>query len=241
MRCKNCGWENPAEKLKCEKCNAPLSGSMIDHESVYHGSKKGSVKEEHDSLRSTVRESSVFDSIKGSPNGSKVCENCGYELADDMKICPACGTPTAETKSANQHEPKGKNKRCPKCGAELIPNARFCPQCGQTLRSGTVNAWSNPLHDKFCTLRPIAWTKEEITYNPITYSGQVIILNRENTDPNNQTITSKEQAVLTHENGDWYIEDHSEGKSTMIRVGKKTKLESGDIIALGNRLFEFKG
>ena len=30
MRCKNCGWNNPAGNEKCEKCNAPLAGSMID-------------------------------------------------------------------------------------------------------------------------------------------------------------------------------------------------------------------
>ncbi|WP_298074741.1 zinc-ribbon domain-containing protein [uncultured Bacteroides sp.] len=240
MRCKNCGWENPAGKSKCEKCNAPLSGSMIDHESHSNYGREG-IREEHDSLRSTVRESNVFNSVNGSQGGNKVCENCGYELAKGMKVCPACGTSTDGAKNEHHQSQKSKSNYCPKCGAELIPNARFCPQCGQTLRMGTVGAWDNPQHDEFCTLRPIAWTKEEVQYNPITYSGQVIVLNRENTDPNNQTITSKEQAILTHENGAWYIEDHSERKSTMIRVSKKTKLESGDIIALGNRLFEFKG
>ncbi|WP_206422498.1 zinc-ribbon domain-containing protein, partial [Barnesiella sp. An22] len=237
MRCKNCGWENPAGKSKCEKCNAPLTGSMIEHES--HNYNRESISEERESLHSTVRESSVFGKMSNaSQTGNKVCGNCGYELAEGMKVCPACGTSTVDTK--NRYEKKSNNK-CPKCGAELIPNARFCSQCGQTLRMGTVGAWDSPQHDEFCTLRPIAWTKEEVQYNPITYSGQVIVLNRENTDPNNQTITSKEQAVLTHENGVWYIEDHSERKSTMIRVSKRTKLESGDIIALGNRLFEFKG
>lgn len=240
MRCKNCGWENSTGKSKCEKCNAPLSGSMIDPESHSCYSRK-SVRDEHESLRSTVRESSVFNSMSGFQVESKACENCGYELAEGMKICPACGTFTDGAKNARQQSLKSKSNHCPKCGAKLIHNARFCSQCGQTLRMGTIGAWDNPQHDEFCTLRPIVWAKEEVQYNPITYSGQIIVLNRGNTDPNNQTITSKEQAVLTHEKGAWYIEDHSESKSTMIRVSKKTKLESGDIIALGNRLFEFKG
>lgn len=240
MRCKNCGWENPAGKLKCEKCNAPLNGSMIDQEDLSDYNKE-SIRGEHESLRSTVRESSFFNSVSDSQIESKVCKNCGYELSEGMKVCPACGSSTDCTKNSRQQSPMSKSNLCPKCGTELIPNARFCPQCGQTLKMGTVGAWDNPQYDEFCTLRPIAWTKEEVQYNPITYSGQVIVLNRENTDPNNQTITSKEQAVLTHENGVWYIEDHSERKSTMIRISKKTKLEPGDIIALGNRLFEFKG
>lgn len=79
-----------------------------------------------------------------------------------------------------------------------------------------------------------------MTYNPISYSGTEIALNRANTDPNNQTITSREQAVLICEGGSWYIEDRSEQHTTLIRITKRTKLESGDVIVLGNRLFEFK-
>ncbi len=234
MRCKNCGWDNENGQLKCEKCNAPLRGSMVDNESI--DKHLGDNREE--SLRSTVRESSVFGS-NGEDEQSRICQKCGYELAHGMKICPACGTPFGNAGETNQKI--NKSLECPKCGALLDSKARFCPQCGQSLKTGTIGAWDNPQHDEFCTLRPIAWTKEEIAYNPITYSGQTIVLRRNNTDPNNQTITSKEQAILTHENGSWYIEDCSEMKTTMIRVSKKTKLESGDIIALGNRLFEFKG
>ena len=42
--------------------------------------------------------------------------------------------------------------------------------------------------------------------------------------------------MLTNDGKDWYIEDLSDQHSTMIRVSKKTKLQTGDIIALGNRL-----
>jgi transcription elongation factor Elf1 len=33
MRCKNCGWENPVNNAKCEKCNASLSGSAREPDS----------------------------------------------------------------------------------------------------------------------------------------------------------------------------------------------------------------
>lgn len=213
----------------------------MGHESVGRNANGDERANHYDSLRSTVRESRAFGSgmSETHSNNNRVCGNCGYELAEGMKVCPACGTSVNDIQNARQQS--SKSNLCSKCGAILIPNARFCPQCGKTLRMGTVGAWDNPQYDKFCTLKPIAWTKEEVTYKPITYSGQVIVLNRDNTDPNNQTITSKEQAVLIHENGSWYIEDHSERNTTMIRVSRKTKLESGDIIALGNRLFEFKG
>ena len=221
-----------------------VAESSINHENDNHESMNGK-GDNHNSLRATVRESSIFgNNVKESQrNVDCTCKNCGYELTEEMKVCPACGTPVnkSEKKEIRGDAHKFLMKGiCPKCGAELIPNARFCPQCGHTLRAGTVGVWENPQQDEFCTLKPIAWAREEIEYNPISYSGDIIVLNRENTEPNNQTITSKEQAVLTHENGAWYIEDHSEKKSTMLRITKKTKLESGDIIALGNRLFEFK-
>lgn len=95
--------------------------------------------------------------------------------------------------------------------------------------------------NKFCTLRPIAWEGEDVNYNPITYSGDTIILNRSNTDANNNSITSREQAILTCEEGEWYIENRSDLRTTFIRVNGKIKLNSGDIIVLGNREFEFKG
>ena len=99
--------------------------------------------------------------------------------------------------------------------------------------------WS--AHGRFCTLKPIAWEGEDVNYNPITYSGDTIILNRANTDANNNSITSREQAILTCVDGEWYIENRSDLRSTFIRVNGKVKLTNGDIIVLGNREFEFKG
>jgi len=29
MKCNNCGWDNPPGKVKCEKCNVRLEGSMV--------------------------------------------------------------------------------------------------------------------------------------------------------------------------------------------------------------------
>jgi hypothetical protein len=99
----------------------------------------------------------------------------------------------------------------------------------------------SPQGNVFCTLKPIAWQGEDVPYNPVTYSGSTIVLSRSNTDANNSSITSKEQAVLTYEDGAWYIENRSELRTTYIRVNGKIKLTAGDIIVLGNREFEFKG
>lgn len=245
MRCKNCGWPNPDGLVKCEKCNATLKGSMAGHSYHQSPSQKANSVNSSSNLRSTVREANVFGQQNPTNQGGEnsTCRSCGYILASGTNVCPNCGEPVSKISSQqNAETPTNKNeKKCVKCGNSMPYGARFCPTCGQPTRQSTINSWDNPQNNDFCTLRPIRWSSEgDYEYRPITFSGKLITLNRANTDPNNQSITSKVQAVLTKEGGNWYIEDKSDMHSTMIRVSKKTKLEDGDIISLGNRLFEFK-
>ena len=171
-------------------------------------------------------------------------------LSEGSTSCPNC----------NYMESAPTNKeaiKCRGCNVSLEASVKFCPECGTPVQEQNVQArpiqrsvmgtvLGGPLtgpqmNTKFCTLRPIAWTGEDINYNPITYSGKRIVLNRSNTDANNNSITSREQAVLTCEDGEWYIENTSELRTTFLRVNGRVKLTSGDIIVLGNREFEFKG
>lgn len=64
-------------------------------------------------------------------------------------------------------------------------------------------------------------TNEEAVTSPLVFSGEEIILNRDNTDEGNMTITSKEQAVLTYENKKWYLQDRSEQKTTFVYTTEK--------------------
>ena len=65
------------------------------------------------------------------------------------------------------------------------------------------------------------------------------VLTRDNTEPGNPSITSKEQALVTFSDGHWYIENRSEQSTTFVLANKKIELHDGDIILLGNRMFEF--
>jgi RNA polymerase subunit RPABC4/transcription elongation factor Spt4 len=239
MRCRNCGWENPDGATTCEKCHAALT------ETNQHNSTEANA----DRMRSTVSEAFVFNEGQGS-NAPRTCPKCGYPVTDDSTTCPNCN---CELVSAPT---KVEVKRCKHCGNEIDSNAKFCPSCGapttetnsprriQRSTLGTVMGGPSvglSQGNRFCTLKPIAWQGEDVPYTPVTYSGETIILNRANTDANNNSITSREQAVLTFEDGEWYIENRSDLRTTYIRVNGKTKLTSGDIIVLGNREFEFKG
>ncbi len=217
MRCKNCGWNNPDNLTTCEKCGSVLVSSAP-------------APQPQNPLQSTVSEHQYF--ATGSPdvaNAGNQCPKCGYPVGGNMRECPQCGASLGVAPSP----------ATPKAGPIHVPTSNpfgtvMGGPAGQVSPAGG-NATG------FCTLRPIAWKGEE-DYRPVTYTGDKIILNRANTDANNNTITSKEQAVITCEDGQWYIENHSEQKTTYIRVvNGKTPIKEGDIIILGNREFEFKG
>ncbi|MDR1895233.1 MAG: FHA domain-containing protein [Prevotellaceae bacterium] len=71
MKCKNCGWDTPGNNTKCEKCNAPLTGSMI--ESGNSGQSES--------------QSEGFNPKKTATG----CPECGYPLRAGIDVCPACG------------------------------------------------------------------------------------------------------------------------------------------------------
>lgn len=218
MRCKNCGWPNEENVSRCIKCNAPLQGSMIE------SNRQSSVsKENMDGLMTTLRDQSAGNTgSDSSAVNNNTCKKCGYPLGDGIDACPVCQTPVAnnDNEATRPKTPFGNNHNPHK---------------------GTINPWATPTsEDAFCSLKRIAWQNEHIQYEPVSYSGQYVELNRANTDANNNTITSKTQAVLTNENGEWYVENRSELQTTLIRVDRKVKLEDGDVLVLGNRMFEFK-
>ena len=241
MRCRNCGWENPNGQTKCEKCHGSLGDATPAHKPTTPVS---------DRMKSTVAEGVIF-SEPAPVSSPKTCPKCGYPISDGATSCPNCNFELQVAPTAKQ------TVKCGACGADIDPSSKFCPSCGaptkaenpqarRIQRSAMGTVMGGPVsgpqsNNKFCTLKPIAWDGEDVNYNPITYSGDTIILNRSNTDANNNSITSREQAVLTCEDGEWYIENRSDLRTTFIRVNGRVKLTSGDIIVLGNREFEFKG
>lgn len=110
----------------------------------------------------------------------------------------------------------------------------------------TVNIYQQPPKPRpveelpHFTLEPIK-RDDELMFNleKRAFDTAEVVLNRQNTDPENSSITSRQQAIMSFEDGKWYIEDRSSFKTTFIRVTKKTELQEGDIIVLGDRAFKF--
>lgn len=240
MRCKNCGWENPNGLNKCEKCHSQLTMNGLEDKPTNQVSER---------MKSTVAENVIFEDKAQNPVPI-TCPQCGYPVSNHFSYCPNCNHKLTE-----KNEKQG--AICKSCGAHISVDAKYCSACGTPTskespvhphieRTGLGTRMGGPsafakAANTFCTLKPIPWEGERVNYNPITFSGDVIVLNRSNTDANNNTITSREQAVLTYENGSWFIENKSELKTTYIRINGRVKLNDGDIIILGNREFEFNG
>lgn len=200
--------------------------------------------------RRTVNESvgvnigrpTVYEQAEG-----EACPECGYPVRPDMAECPNCGH-----NGRVADDTGSRSLNCPKCNHENRQDAFYCSHCGYELQRKeperqirpdygrkTITPWEMQKPMCSCRLTMIPNHNEEITTSPLSFSGEEILLNRSNTDADNLTITSKEQAVLTYENNKWYIQDKSEQRTTFVYTTEKIELKPGDIIVLGNRRFEF--
>jgi RNA polymerase subunit RPABC4/transcription elongation factor Spt4 len=235
MRCNNCGWDNPESRSNCEKCNSALS----------HYSKPKRQPAADPSLRKTENQANV-ENVRyvGAQTiyDYNACPECSYPLLPDISVCPNCGHNTGKDNAVREAN------ICTKCNHPYQEGAYFCSQCGYEVQKGskllsdrkTITPWDLPPANS-CRIKLIPNDNENIPPSVLTFSGDSISLNRSNTDVNNITITSKEQAVLIYENNKWYIQDKSEQRTTFIHTKERVELKQGDIIMLGNRRFEFEG
>lgn len=249
MRCKNCGWPNKPNEKVCVKCHAPLEAEMGD--SIDYGKSSGGASQQ---LNKTVLEDSVFgtggqNAHQDSSNGvetdsTKICPKCGYPVRSGNDKCPNCKFPvnqqpearsaTPETPAYNRDsEPKRRPTRI--SGENPVANNNMAAKFKGTINPYMMNLDAEPVF----FLKPVKKVNERHELEAREFEGTEIVLNRDNTESNNLSITSRQQAVMTHENGRWYIEDKSEQKTTFVQAASKIELHDGDIILLGNRLFEF--
>ena len=205
MRCKNCGWPNKPNVTNCVKCGTPLTFDDDSDMSVNNTSNAGT----GEGLKETVRENEVF---VGNEEINKPCPKCGYPLRPDTEKCPNCkfqiSGPSQSAYSPDAEPMKNHVGRKP-------TRVDF----GSGIHGGTVNPYmmNMDLEPSFI-LKPIKRVNERHELEDLEFEGKSVSLNRDNTEANNPSITSKEQAVITNEDGRWYIEDKSEQKTPLSRL-----------------------
>lgn len=223
MRCKNCGWPNKPGETTCVKCNAPLD---VEHGTVQETTNEVSGSLKRGGMNATIPEQLAFGG--DTPETPAVCPKCGYPLRSNVAKCPNCNYDVShliQKESADETSHKVTKMENPINSGKM---------------KGTINPYMvQEASEPTFVLKPVERIGEKKVLSDLEYEGSEVALNRANTEPGNESITSQTQAQVSFENGSWYIEDKSELGTTFIKASKKCKLEEGDVILLGNRLFEF--
>lgn len=257
MRCKNCGWPNKPNETICVKCGSPLDMEPQNGNNGSGGNyQPQAMGDSDDGLKKTVMENRVFGPSVEQPHpesptvSETSCPKCGYPMRAGAAKCPNCNySPSASVTPQPNNNPAqgGGYQRHPTRMAQepaeepiLKQTRKVSPEGGGVYR-GTINPYMmNYQAEPAFILQPIQRMNERKPVEAAEFEGSEINLNRDNTEPGNPTISSKNQAIVTYQDGHWYIEDKSEQKTTFVQAAHMTELHYGDIILLGNRLFEFK-
>lgn len=250
MRCRNCGWPNKPSETICVKCGSPLSVNDDDIDSM----NENSVSQPSSSLNKTVLEEDIFGGVKNTsaqqPNisqsrikGDKAleqCPKCGYPLRSGVDKCPNCKFQIGATRPSNSIvSTNSRDDDFQTANTVRHPTRMESGKQANSFR-GTINPYMMNIEiEPTFILKPIKRVGERQDFNDQEYEGKQVVLNRDNTEQKNSSITSRQQAVITNVDGHWFIEDKSEQRTTFVQAAQKIELHDGDIILLGNRLFEF--
>lgn len=222
MRCQFCGWDNPQGKENCEKCNKPLMINEPEqqsnaNQSVANNHERPTNRQVNESFnpKKTLRESDL--------NASKTVRE-----ASAVNKCPECGFDMEDGACAN-------------CGYSV--DVKEGPKTGESAKVSDVRKTVRPQRkgekEGIFTLTPISEETGLPEGETLSFEGNEISLNRNNTDPKNSTITSLEQAKICFKDGKWGIVDSSEYQTTFVQASQNIELKSGNLILLGNQLYRF--
>lgn len=248
MRCKNCGWPNKPNETNCVKCHAPLVADDVEDTLPLNNNSGG------EQLGKTVMEDQMFGPApqvevsqreersyapKQPTVASQQCPKCGYPVRPGTDKCPNCKFDlNQQNRTVPEYREEKPQRESPSETSSHRPT-RMNSGEGAKFR-GTVNPYMMNMElDPTFVLKPLKRVNERHELDELEYDGKEVVLNRDNTEPANSSITSRQQAIVTRVDGKWYIEDKSEQKTTFVQAAKQTELHDGDIILLGNRLFEF--
>lgn len=176
------------------------------------------------------------------------CSYCGYfPILNSVTECPQCKKPilpreehkddVASEAMQSQDNPGFNNVyEKPEIESKVEAQGTICRPF--YLNTTEENRTEPEINATF-KLTLIPEDGEQTTAVTKQYKGNEVLLNRDNTEPSNLSITSKEQALIKYEEGQWYVENRSQLKTTYVVVDRRIELHDGDVVILGNRKFRF--
>lgn len=214
--CSNCGFVNPDDRTTCIKCRSELprpTGHITHHDANRAAAPMPPMPQQPAAAESGLED---LATVRREPEerARETAIHVGYE-------------PGGQTGNGHNRQEHGYEERPQQQPSVVTPE-----RTGRSTQDGLA-------HHR-CTLEMVPDEGETLNAQPMKYSGKEVILSRQNTEPNNFSITSKEQAALIYNDGRWYLEDRSQFRSTFLLVAERTELKDGDVILLGDRKFRFK-
>lgn len=220
MRCKRCGWMNPDGAETCQKCEASLSRSTY-----VPPMPQTNTQEEQEDKKTMVVQRGV--SPEAPKNVKLHCPNCGYPVWSNMSICPQCKYPLETPDTPEDDDKSGSPAPTPpephdEADASLKKtiNPFLSPRAVEEEPAGPkITLSSNSPAEKGKEPKSRVLHGTEIRLNA---KGEAT------TDPN------ETQAIITLEDGQWYIEDKGEVKSTLVLATRKIPIQTGDIFVVND-------
>lgn len=224
-RCGECGWPNNEDHASnCDKCGAPLSGV-----------------EESSSMPEPPQSSAP---VSGN-DGKKTVIGGGHNIPS-WDAQPPANPPTQPAEDAGI-------LKCDSCGfyplrKQVSPESP-CPNCGTTgANQGASPQSANPANLKktqmfgeisFDEGKPKKFKLIEGDQTAHEFEGSSVSIGRESIDPQNFSI-SGQHATIEMVDGQWHISNDSSNGFTFVQVKGKAVLNDGDIIVVGNKIFQFR-
>lgn len=224
LECPNCHYPLSSDNLpSCPNCMADFTGQDDEEDGeeqgdVFASSQPDVQYHEGDNTQILGTIYNGHSHAEGDDVPLIECTQCKKQISATFKYCPYCAAEVIQKTVAFRKKRKGKED------SALLNTKPDILQKPENFR---------------CSLSLLPDTDEDIEAITNNYEGKNIILNRANTEPGNSTITSKEQAELSYEDGNWYIENHSQYGTTFVAVNRRTQLHPGDVVMLGDRRFIF--
>jgi hypothetical protein len=191
----------------------------------------------------------------GTPSGN-VPKTTGTQVQKTkagIKVnAPAWDEPAAVP--ANPIPPKA-GVNCPACSYLMRPGEILCAKCGNNITlykaAPADNTQVVPADHTKTVRRVVPETKrgfrlvavslhDDSETKSIPLEGEHVVLNRELLDSQNNSISRSGHASLTFRDGEWWLENLSSLKSTFVQVNGPVRIQPGDSILLGDKLFRFK-
>lgn len=239
MRCDNCGWNNPDNLDKCQKCNQDLIPPTVAAPVVPPVAAPVAAPVEPASLKATVLNNEALIDNKTEVLTSVVCPKCSYPFTSGTDTCPNCGAVVSSVQHAHE-----KVASAP----ATTSSSEYKNDMKKTVRDiepykeqeGQPQPMPDPQPENIQTVPTVRLTPMDNfdgKVENILLSDSETTLGREMV--NNDPSVSENHAVISRRDGRYYIKNMSQSLTTYVSAAHEIELHEGDIVVIGNRRFIF--